>query len=121
MITYYDTGLGLINHTSHSTAPNPPTDLMVVQASATSVTVSWTPPTDSTGVTGYQIFYNENGGSEQSKDVSGASTNMDTITGLTTGSTYSITILATSDDLPSELVGPEIIELGTTVLKISNT
>ena len=87
-------------------------DLMVVQDSATSVTVSWTPPTNATGVTGYRIFYTENDGSEQFKDVSGASTSMDTISGLTTGSTYSITIVATTDGLPSEMVGPQTIELG---------
>ena len=34
---------------------------------------------------------------------------MDTIPGLTTGSTYSITIVATADALSSEVVGPEMI------------
>ena len=92
-------------------APNLPTGLMVTQVSAMSVMVSWTPPTDITGVTGYRIFYND-GTVEQSRDVSGASTDMDTISSLTTGSTYSITIVATSDGLPSEVVGPEMIELG---------
>ena len=87
-------------------------DLMVAQTSATSVTVSWTPPTDGTGVTGYRIFYTEDGGSKQSRGVSGASTSMDTISSLRTGSTYSITIVATSGGLPSEVVGPETIELG---------
>ena len=87
---------------------------MVTQITETSTLVSWTQPTDSTGVTGYRIYYTENGGSVQFKDVSGASTNMDTISGLTTGSTYSITIVATSDGLPSEVVGPEMVELGMT-------
>ena len=85
---------------------------MVTQMTETSILVSWTQPTDTTNVIGYRIFYTENGGSEQFKDVSGASTNMDTISGLTTGSTYSITIVATSDGLPSEVVGPEMVELG---------
>ena len=91
---------------------------MVTQINQTSILVFWTPPTDTTGVTGYRIFYSENGGSEQFKDVSGASTNMDTISGLTTGSTYSITIVATSDGLPSEVVGPQLVELGMNVYSI---
>ena len=85
---------------------------MVTQASATSATVSWTPPTDITGVTGYQIFYTENSENEQSRNVSGASTDMASISDLITGSTYSITIVATSDGLPSEVVGPVTVELG---------
>ena len=89
---------------------------MVMQITETSVMVSWIQPTDSSGVTGYRIYYTENGGSMQFKDVSGASTNMDTISSLTTGSTYSITIVATSDGLPSEVVGPEMVELGMSAL-----
>ena len=85
---------------------------MVTQITDTSVMVSWTPPTDTTDVTGYQIFYTENGGGQLSRGVSGASTNMDTIPSLTTGSTYSITIVSTSHGLPSEVVGPEMVELG---------
>ena len=85
---------------------------MVTQVTDTSVMVSWTPPAVVTDVIGYQIFYTENGGSEQFKDVSGANTNMDTLSSLTTGRTYSITIVATSDGLPSEAVGPVMIELG---------
>ena len=94
------------------TAFDPPTDLEVTQASATSVTVSWTPPTDTTGVTGYRIYYTESSGSEQSRNVSGARTNKDTIGGLTTGSTYSMKIVATSNRLISAAVGPKEITLG---------
>ena len=93
------------------TAPNPPTGLMVTQVTDTSVIVSWTPPTDTTGVTGYRIFYTEDGGSEQSRDVSGGTTNMDMIPDLITGKTYTITVVATSDGLPSEVVGPVMVEL----------
>ena len=95
----------------HPTAPSPPTNLKVTQSSTTSVAVSWTPPTDTTGVTGYQITYTDKGGSEESRDVSNASTK-DTIPNLTTGSTYSITIVAICDGLPSEVVGPVMVELG---------
>ena len=94
------------------TAPNPPTDLTVIQVTETSVLVSWTPPTNATGVTGYQIFYTGSGESEQSREVIGANIDMETLPGLTTGNTYSITIVATSDGLPSEVVGPVVFELG---------
>ena len=94
------------------TAPNPPTDLMVTQTSATSVTVSWTPPADTTGVTGYRISYDDGTG-EQFMDITGSEMTTATIPNLTTGSRYNITIVATSDGPPSEEVGPEMVELGT--------
>ena len=93
------------------TVPSAPTNLKVTQASATSVAVSWTPPTDTTGVTGYQISYTDNRGNEQSKDMSDTSAK-DTIPNLKTGSTYSITIVAISAGLSSEVVGPKRITLG---------
>ena len=94
------------------TAPDPPTNFKITQASATSVTVSWTPPTNTTGVTGYHIYYTENGGNEQSRNVRDARTNKDTIRGLTTGSTYSVKIVAISKCLPSAAVVPKEITLG---------
>ena len=100
-------------HFTYPIAPDPPTGLIAIQVSATSVMVSWTPPANTTIVTGYQIFYTENGVSEQSRDVSDASTDMDTIPGLKIASTYFITMVATSDYLPSKVVRPaKIIELG---------
>ena len=93
-------------------APNPPTGLTVAQVSASSVMVSWTPPTDTTGVTGYQIYYTEKGGRKESNVMSGANTTMDTISDLTIGSTYSITIVSTSHGRPSDEIGPKEITLG---------
>ena len=98
-------------HSTCPAAPNPPTGLMVEQVTDTGVIVSWTPPADTTNVTGYRIFYGD-GTEEGSMDVTGSNMTTATISGLTTGSTYSITIVATSDGIPSEVVGPEIIELG---------
>ena len=92
------------------TAPNPPTNLVVVQVTDTSVIVSWTPPTDTTDVSGYRIFYDD-GTREEFVDVFGSEASTVTINGLTTGSTYSITIVSTSEGLPSEVVGPVVIEL----------
>ena len=96
----------------HLTALSPPTNLKVAKASATSVIVSWDPPTDTTGVTGYLIKYTEKGGSEQFSDVTGASTKMHKIPSLKTGSAYSVTIVATSKDLSSEEAGPQMVALG---------
>ena len=92
---------------------------MVTQDSATSVMVSWTPPTDTTGVTGYRIFYDDGAG-EQSMNVTGSGTSTATISGLTTGSTYSITIVATSADVLSVVVGPVVVELGNIMMCIRN-
>ena len=78
----------------------------------TSAIVSWTPPTDTTGVTGYRISYTENEGIQQSREVSGAITKQHKIEDLKTGKAYSITIVATSDGLSSEEVGPERVEFG---------
>ena len=76
--------------------------------------MSWTPPTDTSGVTGYRIYYTEKGGSEQSEavHVRGADARVNTICDLTTSSTYSIKIEATSNGHPSAEVGPEEITLG---------
>ena len=84
---------------------------MVTQTSATSVLVSWTPPTDTTGVTGYKIFYDDGTG-EEFMDVTGSVMTTATIPNLTTGSRYNITIVATSDGPPSEEVGPVMVDLG---------
>ena len=74
--------------------------------------MSWTPPTDTSGVTGYCIYYTENGGNEQSRNVSGARSEMEMISGLTTGSTYSVKIVATSNGIASTVAGPKEITLG---------
>ena len=73
--------------------------------------VSWTQPTNITDVTGYRIFY-VNDTMEDFMDITGSDMTTATISSLTTGNTYSITIVATSDGFPSEVVGPMIVELG---------
>ena len=84
---------------------------MVTQVTDTSVMVSWTPPTDTTDVTGYRIFY-DNGTGEQFMDIIGSGMTTAKIPSLITGSTYSITVVATTDGLPSEVVGLVIVILG---------
>ena len=76
-----------------------PTNLLVVQKSPNEIRVSWTPPTPLGDTTGYRIYYS--GGSSGSVDVSGGSTDNHTLTGLQNGASYTISIVGTSEHLPS--------------------
>ena len=88
-----------------STAANPPTGLTAVQDSLTSVLVSCTAPASGgASHTGYHIFY-QTGGSEQTALATAGATSL-RLTGLQIGATYSISIVALSDQLPSARVGP---------------
>ena len=73
--------------------------MTAVQDGPTSITVTWSPSSDATG---YTISYT--GGSSGSETVSGGSTNNYTLTGLTNGQTYTISIVATSNNLASDTV-----------------
>ena len=94
-----------------TTAANPPTGLMVVQGSLTSILVSWTAPAPGgANVTSYRIFYQTAGGSEQSVDVGPTAISHTLIAiGLQTGATYSFSIVTRSNQLPSATVGPEMV------------
>ena len=73
----------------------------MVQDSLTSITVSWTP---STNATGYRIYYDNSGGHSGFEDVGGGSTDNHTLSDLQNGTTYTISIMATSYSPPSTLV-----------------
>ena len=79
-----------------------PTNLMAVQEGPISIRVSWSPPTPLGDTTGYRIYYS--GGSSGSEDVSGGSTDTYLLTGLRNGESYTISIVATSQHIPSESV-----------------
>ena len=70
---------------------SPPTEVTAVQDGPTSIRVTWTPPSPLGGITGYRIFYT-GGSSNGTVDVSGGSTNSYTLTGLSSGETYTISI-----------------------------
>ena len=76
---------------------------MTVQEGLTSIRVSWSPPTPLGDTTGYRIYYNDSDSSD-SVDVSGGSTDNYTLTGLQNGTTYTISIVATSDHFFSKNV-----------------
>ena len=71
--------------------------MTAVQDGLTSILVSWTP---SSGATGYRIDYS--GDSSDSVNVSGGDTNSHTMTDLTNGQTYSISIVARSSHFFSD-------------------
>ena len=75
---------------------------MAVQEGPTGIRVSWTPPTPLGDTTGYRIYYS--GGSSGSVDVSRGSTDNHTLTGLQNGTSYTISIVGTSEHLPSDRV-----------------
>ena len=80
-----------------------PTDVTAVQDGPTSIRVTWTPPSPLGGVTGYRIFYT-GGSSNGDVGVDGGSTTSFTLTGLSNGETYTISIrsLASVSSLPTE-------------------
>ena len=88
--------------------PEAPTGVTAVQDGPTSILVSWSPSSDATG---YTISYT-GGGSSGSETVSGGDTNSYTLTGLTNGQTYTISIVATSNNLASDTVTAMAVGLG---------
>ena len=70
-----------------TTAPTVPTNLTASSITTTSATVSWTASTDNIGVTGYKIFRN-------GTQVGTSTSTSYGLTGLTAGTTYSITVQA---------------------------
>ena len=79
-----------------------PTNLMAVQEGSTGIRVSWTPPTPLGDTTGYRIYYS--GGGSDIVDVSGGSIDNHLLTGLQNGASYTISIVGTSEHLPSDHV-----------------
>ena len=84
--------------------------MTAVQTGPTSIRVTWTPPTPLGDTTGYRISYT--GGSSGSMDISGGSTDEYTLTGLQSGTTYTISIVATSEHFYSDALEVSDILLG---------
>ena len=92
-------------------APDSPSGLTISQNGLDSVLVSWAASSGGAIVTGYAIYYQQEGEERSSVSV-GASATSATISGLIEGATYSITIVATSNTLPSTVTGPQTITIG---------
>ena len=79
-----------------------PSNLMVVQEGLTSIRVSWSPPSPLGDTAGYRISYS--GGSSGTVDVSDGSTDNYLLICLQNGDSYTVSIVSTSQHLPSETV-----------------
>ena len=88
--------------TDYIAAASAPTKFMAVQEGLTGIRLTWVPPTPLGYTRGYRIYYS--GGSNGSVDVSGGSTDSCLLTDLQNGANYVISIVGTSDHLPSNLV-----------------
>ena len=95
-------------------APSPPSGVTVSQNGVGSVQVSWAPPSGGPTVTGYIIYYQQQDGGHNGSEMAGATATTATITGLMTGATYFITMVAaTSSTLPSNETVAVNITIGT--------
>ena len=83
-----------------------PTSVMAVQEGLTSIRVSWSPPTPLGDTTGYRIYYS--GSSSGSEDVSDGSTDNLLLTNLVMETSYTISIVATSQHFFSDDVVQEV-------------
>ena len=86
--------------------------MTVSQNGVESVQISWTPPSGEPAVTGYIIYYQQQVGGHNDSVMAGATATTVTITGLMTGATYSITMVATSSRLPSTVTTAVTITIG---------
>ncbi len=73
--------------TADTTSPTAPTGLTSSNIAQTSATISWTASTDNVGVTGYDVYKN-------GTLVTSVTSTTASLTGLTAGTTYSITVKA---------------------------
>ena len=80
---------------------------MAVQEGPTRIRVSWSPRTTLGDTTGYRIYFS--GGSSGSVDVSDGSTDNYLLTGLQNSESYDISIVATSQHLPSMTIDMEVM------------
>ena len=75
-----------------------------VQINATTTfNVSWSPPTPLEDVTGYMIYYSGSDGRVGNVSISNGWTDSYLLTGLQTGVKYSVSIVALSQHLPSNV------------------
>ena len=76
----------------------------------TSIHVSWNPSSDAKG---YLIHYNSTRGDSSTAIITGGSTQSFTLSNLQSGYNYTIFVVATSGNLPSEMIrAPEDVTLG---------
>ena len=84
--------------------------MTAVQSGPTSITVTWIPPDPLDGITGYRISFT--GGSHDSVVVSGAKTSSYSLTGLSNGHVYSISVASTTSASFSSLAPVQAATVG---------
>ena len=79
---------------------------MVVQETATSFRLTWTPPSPLGDTTGYTVLYSAIGSSSSggSVDSSGGSSDSLALTGLASGENYTVSLIARSKHIPNAAV-----------------
>ena len=98
------------------TAAGTPTNLDAHQVGPSSFFIFWTRPAT---VTGYQMYWSGSGGADTGNMSVGAWSRSVSITGLTPGLTYNITLVTLSDHLPSIAVTVMVYTLGETHIFIT--
>ena len=93
------------------TAAGTPTNLDAHQVGPNSFIIFWTP---SATVTGYHVYWSGSGGADSGNMDVGALSRSISITDLTPGLTYNITLVALSSHLPSPAVAVIVYTLGET-------
>ena len=83
------------------TAVEAPTDVLGYQPIPNTLHVSWTPPSPLGHATGYRIYYNGDDGSSGTLDVSGSMSHSQVLRGLSSGVSYTLSVVALSVHLPS--------------------
>ena len=79
----------------------PPSNVAARQTNPTSILVSWSPSSDATG---YTIHYDSSEGPSGSVSIDGGSNNSYTLENLQNGENYNLSVVATSANLPSQVV-----------------
>ena len=77
--------------------------MTAVQDGPTSIRVTWTPPSPLGDTTGYRISFT-GGGCSDSMNIDGGDTNTFLLAGLVDEATYNVSIVGTSQHLPSTTV-----------------
>ena len=83
------------------TVASAPTNLMLTQTDATTIRVSWTLPSQLGNTTGYTVFYSSTESNEALVVSEASSTSEVELTNLAEGGSYSISLVARSQHLPS--------------------
>ena len=86
---------------------SPPTDLSTIQQNITTILLSWIPPIPMGDTTGYKVIYDD-GSYSDSVTVGDGNTDNVLLTGLVSGASYIISLIATSEHLSSTSITTQV-------------